>query len=126
MRDPDPDAGVGYAKPPRDGQFKPGVSGNAGGRPKHARNRNTILLELAAEQQLVTIRGHKQKVKTIDLLYMKLRELAMTGDEKAIDAVNLSLAKFEEEAEATWSCGLLVPEQRYEWDTPLRIEDVEE
>jgi len=126
MHEPDPEARVGYANPPQDGQFKPGESGNAGGLPKHARNKNTILREIASEEQLVTIRGQKQKIMTIELLFMRLRELAMQGDEKALDAFNEWTAKFEQEAEATWSCGLLLPEQRYEWDSPLQIEEVDD
>lgn len=126
MHDPDTKAKAGYANPPKDSQFKPGVSGNAGGRPKHARNKNTILREVAAEEHIVTISGQKQKVMTIDLLFMRLRELAMQGDEKALDAFNEWMSRFEQEAEATWTFGLLAPEQRYDFDSPLQIETVEE
>jgi hypothetical protein len=35
--------GVGYCRPPREHQFKPGQSGNPRGRPKGSRNRATII-----------------------------------------------------------------------------------
>ena len=40
------DDDVGYGKPPRSRRFKPGQSGNPKGRPKGAKNRDTILREL--------------------------------------------------------------------------------
>jgi Family of unknown function (DUF5681) len=52
---------VGYKCPPRDHQFRPGQSGNPGGRPKGARNFKTELREELSE--LVTIREGKRDVQ---------------------------------------------------------------
>ena len=38
----DPTYPIGYKKPPRDTQFKPGQSGNFKGRPKGAKNFATV------------------------------------------------------------------------------------
>jgi hypothetical protein len=40
---------IGYGRPPKQTQFKPGQSGNPSGRPKGARNFRTELLEELAE-----------------------------------------------------------------------------
>ena len=37
---------IGYCKPPKHSQFKPGRSGNPRGRPKGAKNETTILREI--------------------------------------------------------------------------------
>ena len=51
---------VGYGKPPKNSQFKPGQSGNPKGRPKGAKNLSTELLEELQEQVKVSEDG-KQK-----------------------------------------------------------------
>ena len=44
------DAEVGYKKPPREHQFKPGQSGNPSGRPPGTRNRRTIAAEMLFDE----------------------------------------------------------------------------
>lgn len=127
MADKDNDQSpVGYGKPPKDGQYTPGNSGNPRGRPKGAKNKATILREIADEEHRVTIGGEIRFAKTIDLLFMRLRELAMKGDEKALDAYTDWLGRFELESQSTWSCGLLVGEGFYgSGDTILKVEQVD-
>jgi len=55
---------VGYGRPPKDTQFKPGQSGNPMGRPKGRRNIKTELLEELDEIVEVTERGVKKQVTT--------------------------------------------------------------
>lgn len=40
---------VGYGRPPKQGRFKPGQSGNPKGRPKHSRNLRTLFEEVLKE-----------------------------------------------------------------------------
>lgn len=54
---------VGYCKPPKSGQFKPGVSGNSKGRPKLIKDFNSDVLE--EMQEIITItEGNKIKKMT--------------------------------------------------------------
>lgn len=121
------DQPAGYKHPPEKGKFRSGQSGNPRGRPKGSKNRATILKEIAAEDHIVTGRNGKQKIATIDLLFMRLRDLALKGNEQALEAFTRWNTKLADEAAAEWTVGLwtsesiLCPE-----DSPLQIETVEE
>lgn len=120
-------AQTGYCKPPSKSQFREGQSGNPRGRPRGTKNKATILKEIASEEHFVTVRSGKQKIATIDLLFMRLRELALQGDEKALEAFTAWNTRLEDEAEARWTVGLWVSEGTYgREDSPLQIEEVEE
>ncbi|MEP2987907.1 MAG: DUF5681 domain-containing protein [Parasphingorhabdus sp.] len=121
-KDSDQGAG-GYSNPPKDSQFSSGSSGNPNGRRQGAKNRTTILREIANEEHRITISDGSTQVKIIDLLFMRLRELAMKGDEKALDAYTDWLDRFEAEKENTWSVGLRLGERFYgSSGSPLRVE----
>lgn len=125
--DIEPEPSVGYARPPADGQFKAGRSGNTSGRPKGARNKATILQDIASEEHRVTAGGSRRYVTTVDLLFMRLRELALKGDERALDAFNAWNTKLDQETEAEWTVGLRVGEGYYgPEDSPLKVESVED
>lgn len=73
------DYDIGYKKPPKSGQFKPGQSGNPKGRPKGAKGLNTIVREIMTEKVLVrTPRGTK-KITKLEALVRKTAEGAF-GD----------------------------------------------
>ena len=58
---------------------------------------------------------------------MRLRELALQGDEKALEAFNAWNTKLESEAEAEWTVGLWTGEGTYGPEgSPLKVEKVEE
>jgi hypothetical protein len=61
----DSDCTVGFKKPPRHAQFKPGQSGNKKGRPKGAKNFATIFAEEL--NALVIFRGENGKRKRISM-----------------------------------------------------------
>jgi hypothetical protein len=63
---------VGYGRPPKQTQFRPGQSGNPSGRPKGARNFRTELLEELAEpitikdgDCVVTVSKQRACIKTL-------------------------------------------------------------
>ena len=53
---------VGYGKPPKSGQFKPGQSGNKKGRPKGRKNFETEFLEELYEKVPIKENGKETKV----------------------------------------------------------------
>jgi len=79
------DYDVGYKKPPKSGQFKPGHSGNPKGRRKGARGLKTDLREEMS--QLVTILegGKSLKITKQRLLIKRLAERAANGDVRAAE-----------------------------------------
>ena len=77
------DDDVGFGKPPRHTQFKPGQSGNPAGRPKGAKNLKTDLEEELRE--LITVRegGNHKIVSKQRALLKSLTAKAVQGDPRA-------------------------------------------
>ena len=70
---------VGYKKPPKASQFKPGVSGNPKGRPKKSKNLNTLLNNELDE--VVSIREHGRVIQLSkrELMVKKMVHEAVNG-----------------------------------------------
>ena len=78
------DESVGYGRPPRAHQFKPGQSGNPKGRPKGSKNESTILREIL--QQKIGMRGPNGRVRMIPVMegiHRKQADYALKGNIKA-------------------------------------------
>ena len=78
---------VGYGKPPKSKQFKPGKSGNPKGRPKV---RNKLETDLAAElSEKITVRedGQARRVSKQRALVKSLMAKALGGDVRASAAL---------------------------------------
>lgn len=72
---------VGYGKPPRQYQFKPGQSGNPRGRKKGSRGLKTELHQVLSEPMTVQMNGHsytasKQMIVLQSLLARAIKETA--------------------------------------------------
>jgi Family of unknown function (DUF5681) len=76
---------VGYGKPPRHSQYKPGQSGYLKGRPKGARNLKTIVRATLKAPVRVTRDGKSRKVSTLEAMLLRLREKGLSGDLRALD-----------------------------------------
>lgn len=74
---------VGFGKPPRHSQFKPGQSGNPRGRPKGAKGINTIVRETFLEKVAVRMPDGEKKVSRIAVVMRKLGDKAFSGDVRA-------------------------------------------
>ncbi len=61
---------VGRGKPPVASRFKPGQSGNPGGRKKGSRNYDTILAAVMESEIAVTENGRKRKVSKFEELHL--------------------------------------------------------
>lgn len=74
---------VGYGKPPKKTQFKPGCSGNKKGRPKGRLNLATLMDELMSEKLKVVQNGKHKKISVLKGLLKKLLQEALNGNPKA-------------------------------------------
>ena len=74
---------VGYGKPPKHTQFKPGESGNPKGRPKGTKNLATDLSEELAEKIVVNEGGQQLKISKQRAMIKSLLAKALKGDTRA-------------------------------------------
>ena len=99
---------VGYGKPPLERRFKPGKSGNRKGRPKGAKNRKTIVKAVANEMHTVPENGKRRQRSTLELVLLRLRNIALEGkNTRAFDEIH-RLAKAYEPQVADGVGGYLV------------------
>jgi hypothetical protein len=75
---------IGYRKPPTRTRFQPGRSGNPRGRPRGAKNLDTILRELAARQITVTEGGKSKRMSLLEALLRRLSGRALQGDHRSM------------------------------------------
>jgi hypothetical protein len=71
---------VGYGKPPKDTQFKPGRSGNPSGHKKHSKSGKTLLMEALNERILITEAGIQRRITKREALWKSLVAHALKGD----------------------------------------------
>lgn len=74
---------AGYGKPPKNGQFKKGKSGNPKGRPKDAKSLKTVVQKELAGKLEIKLHGKPKKVTKLEALVMKLMTDALNGQAKA-------------------------------------------
>lgn len=75
---------VGYGKPPRERQFKKGVSGNPKGRPAGSRNLTTLVLEELTRSVIITENGHRRTISKRQAIAKQITNRAVGGDFKAV------------------------------------------
>jgi hypothetical protein len=78
---------VGYKRPPRDKQFRPGQSGNPGGRPKGLRGAPDIggaLYRVLGRRMTITEHNRARKISLAEVMILRLGKQAADGDTKAI------------------------------------------
>jgi hypothetical protein len=78
---------VGYKKPPKRSQFKPGQSGNPKGRKKGRRNLKTDLTSLLEKRIPIREDGEPRYVTRQEALLLSLFEKAVRGDVRASSQV---------------------------------------
>lgn len=79
----DSDDDVGYGKPPRAHQFKPGQSGNPKGRPKGKKNEATMLNELLFQKIKVREGGRERRITLFEGMLRRFAEDSLKGNIKA-------------------------------------------
>lgn len=75
---------VGYRKPPRHSQFKPGRSGNPRGRPKAAKGLQSIVRDTLSQKVAVRTATGTKKISKIEAVLQKTLEQAMKGNPRAL------------------------------------------
>ena len=90
---------VGYKKPPKDSQFRPGHSGNRKGRPKDHRNTYNMLTEVLDQKISIKENGRDLKISKKLAMIMQLVNKAVKGDVKAINSLlpHMLMADVKEE-----------------------------
>jgi hypothetical protein len=92
---------VGYGRPPKRYQFKPGHSGNPSGRPKGARNFRSELLEELAESITLKEAGREVTVSKQRACIKALVAAAIGGNTRACGALLSLCAKLNADAEGS-------------------------
>ena len=104
---------VGYGKPPKTTQFKPGQSGNPKGRPKGTKNLRTDLSEELAEKITVTEGGQQLVISKQRAMVKSLMAKSIKGETAAARAlINLIV-------------GLEMVDATDKQSEPLEAEDLE-
>jgi hypothetical protein len=71
---------VGFGRPPKQGRFKKGASGNPKGRPKGKRNLATVLQRALQETIVIREKGKCRTVTKLEAALMQLVNKATKGD----------------------------------------------
>jgi hypothetical protein len=79
---PSPD--VGYCKPPKHTQFVKGKSGNPKGRPKGAKNHDTMVADEIYAQIPITEYGKRKKITKGQAVLKQVFNKGVVGDPKAL------------------------------------------
>lgn len=86
---------VGYRKPPKRTQFKPGKSGNPKGRAKGQRNLRSDLTSLLKKPVTIREDGELRRVSRQEAILLSLFEKAVRGDVKASSQMLAILLRLE-------------------------------
>lgn len=89
---------IGWGKPPRQSQFKPGQSGNPKGRPKGSKALKTLFNSAMDEKIEVTKGGRKRKLSRREVLVEQEVLKALRGDKTAVRHCLELLIRFDPEA----------------------------
>src|SRR4051812_6036920 len=92
---------VGFSKPPKRSQFKPGESGNPRGRPKGRKGLSALLqAELQTPIKVTTEDGKTKRMTKLQAIVKRLVNALLKGDPKAL-ALFARLTNPDEERESS-------------------------
>jgi hypothetical protein len=83
MSDPKESYEIGYKKPPRRSQFKPGESGNRKGRPKGGKNFITVIEQELNSLIEISENGKRRKISKREAIAKQTVNKAVVGDHRS-------------------------------------------
>jgi hypothetical protein len=92
---------IGYGRPPKKGQFRPGQSGNPTGRRKASPTIGVRLQELMNSKITVTENGRSRRISRLDVMLRQLTNDAMRGDKRAFKLLMEFLHRYDAAVEGT-------------------------
>jgi hypothetical protein len=95
---------VGYKRPPQHSRFQPGSSGNPSGKQKAVRNLGSDVKRTLEVPVRLNEQGKARRVSTQEAALLRLREMALKGDARALDRL-LALARIFNNGAAIESLG---------------------
>jgi hypothetical protein len=92
-----PTEAISKAKPPLGRRFQPGQSGNPSGRPTGTRSQARVVKAVVTEVHEVGIGSLKHKPTTLELLLLRLRQRALSGERDAVRTYHRYLETYDPE-----------------------------
>ncbi len=89
------DRKVGYKKPPKSTQFKPGQSGNPKGRPKKVKNIQELVKTIMEEEVPIKLRGEQVQVTMLEAYYRSLAHGAVALKTNAMKELSPHLKQLD-------------------------------
>jgi Family of unknown function (DUF5681) len=89
------DYDIGYGRPPKRSQFRPGQSGNPTGRRKAIPTIGSRLRELVYSKVTVTEQGRTRRISRLDVMLRQLGNDAMRGDKRAFKLLMEFLHRYD-------------------------------
>jgi hypothetical protein len=83
-RQSEPDAAVGYGKPPQASRFKKGISGNPTGRPKGSRNVAAVFARTLQEKVIINENGQRRTITKLEAAVKQFVNQAASGNLRAL------------------------------------------
>jgi hypothetical protein len=90
---------VGYGRPPKATQFKPGQSGNPKGRPKGRRSIGAVLRDVIEQRIAVTENGKTRRIPALEVMLRRLANDAMRNDPRALKLLLSLVDRYAESPE---------------------------
>ena len=103
---------VGYRRPPKHSQFRPGQSGNSAGRRRGLRNLVTDVKSTLGTPVKVKEGGRMRTRSTQEVVLMVLREKALRGDGRSLDRFLEYAVRFNSDATAVGSAQVLAADDQ--------------
>jgi len=75
---------VGYGRPPAEGRFKKGASGNPRGRPRESRNISLLLEQELSSKVSVNENGRRRTITKLEGMVKQMVNRALAGNDRAV------------------------------------------